>query len=60
MIGFGEAMLDAVALAGAAEDVSDPGLRYPLIAIGELDAPFDCLPRQALRTGLSVRMVWIL
>lgn len=38
MIGFGEAMLDAVALAGAAKDVADPGLRDPLISINELDA----------------------
>ncbi len=32
-----EAMFDAVALAGAPEDVADPGLRDPLIAIDELD-----------------------
>lgn len=38
MIGFGEAMLDAVALAGAPEDVADPGLRHPLLAIDEMDA----------------------
>lgn len=38
VIGFCEAMLDAAILAGAPEDVTDPGLRDPLVAIDELDA----------------------
>lgn len=38
VVGLGESMLDAIALAGAPEDVSDPGLRHALIAIDELDA----------------------
>lgn len=35
---LGEAMLDAIACAGAPEDLADPGLRDALIAVDELDA----------------------
>ncbi len=39
MIRFGEAMLDAIAMAGAPdEDVADPRLRDALITVNELDA----------------------
>jgi len=38
MVGLGEAMLDAVALAGAAEDAADPGVKDALVPINELGA----------------------
>ena len=39
-------MLDAIALAGASEDVTDPGLEDSLIAIDELDAIVEQLAAQ--------------
>lgn len=38
VVGFGEAMLDAIALAGATEDMTDPGVRHALVSIDELGA----------------------
>lgn len=51
MIWFGEAMLDAVALAGALEDVADPDLRHLLIAIDELVRNADLALYSAKHAG---------
>lgn len=36
MVRLGETMLDAVILAGAAEDVTDPSVRHALVSIDKL------------------------
>lgn len=50
MVGLGKAMLDAVALAGAPEDVADPSLRDALIAIDEQEA----FPALVARSAMSM------